>query len=300
MTTHEYSKHNTPAASPRGRLARALVFLLTQALVLQPAAFAAPNIWDVAQQPLFTVNPVHPNIVFMIDDSWSMNDYRLPPPPFMLENNRWPAAAATVKVIYGQGMRTVAAHDEFTLRSSVHNPLAYDPAVTYVPWNDNDKPLGVQGTRPRRDENFPQADIGGVGAIATAGRYTERDMRHVGFANGNSNAIRKWITESRGTVGSNGTYLAASPARRPLDLERAEQALGTARGGSEGNGDLSPAPGRHRAGGRSLHKSAVGLQRAAALYGLGAHHGRPMHRLAKEEDRHHRCLYRVQDRGRLW
>ena len=81
-----------------------------------------------------------------------------------------------------------------------------------MPWNDNDKPLAAQGTRPRRDENFPPADIGGTGAVATAGRFTERDMRHVGFANGNSNAIRKWITQSRGTVGSNGTYWAASPA----------------------------------------------------------------------------------------
>jgi type IV pilus assembly protein PilY1 len=197
----------------RSRFARALVFLLTQALVLQPAAvMAKASDWDVAQQPLFTVNPVHPNVVFMIDDSWSMNDYRLPPPPFMLDNGRWPAAGATVSVKYGLGMRTVAAHDEFTLRSSVHNPLAYDPAVTYLPWNDNDKLAAAQGTRPRRDQNFPPADIGGTGAAATVGRFTERDMRHVGFANGNSNAIRKWITESRGTVGSNGTYWATSPA----------------------------------------------------------------------------------------
>ena len=62
-----------------GRFARALVFLLAQALVLQPAAFAAT--WNIAQQPLFTINPVFPNAVFMLDDSWSMNDYRLPPPP---------------------------------------------------------------------------------------------------------------------------------------------------------------------------------------------------------------------------
>ena len=60
-------------------VARAVVFLLAQALVLQPAAYAAT--WNIAQQPLFTINPVYPNAVFMIDDSWSMGDYRLPPPP---------------------------------------------------------------------------------------------------------------------------------------------------------------------------------------------------------------------------
>jgi hypothetical protein len=99
----------------RSRFARALVFLLTQALVLQPAiVMAAASDWDVAQQPLFTVNPVHPNVVFMIDDSWSMNDYRLPPPQFLLENGRWPAPG-NVQVMYGVGLRTVAAHNEFTL-----------------------------------------------------------------------------------------------------------------------------------------------------------------------------------------
>ncbi len=193
-----------PLAGPMTkRLARALVFLLTQAIVLQPAAFAAT--WNIAQQPLFTINPVFPNAVFMMDDSWSMNDYRLPPPTFFSVNNRWPAPG-NVTVKYGAGTRDVAAHNEFTLRSSVHNPLAYDPSITYTPWNDNDKPPTAQGTRPTRDENFPPADIGGTGAVATPGRFTERDMRFRGFANNNPTAARNWITASRGSVGSNGTF----------------------------------------------------------------------------------------------
>ena len=102
--------------------------------MLQPAAFAAT--WSIAQQPLFSINPVYPNVVFMLDDSWSMNDYRLPPPTFFSLNNRWPVPGP-VTVKYGAGTRNVLAHDEFTLRSSVHNPLAYDPAINYTPWNDN-------------------------------------------------------------------------------------------------------------------------------------------------------------------
>ena len=93
----------------------------------------------------------------------------------------------------------MAAHNEFTLRSSIHNPLAYDPSITYTPWNDNDKPLAAQGTRPTRAQNFPPADIGGAGAVATAGRFTERDMRFRGFANANPNAARTWVTTARGT-----------------------------------------------------------------------------------------------------
>ena len=146
MTSNEHDKRRNLEGRHLGRrIARCIVALLVQAIVLQPAAFAAN--WNVAQQPLFTINPVYPNAVFMIDDSWSMNDYRLPPPPFFSVNNRWPAPG-NVTVKYGAGTRTVAAHNEFTLRSSIHNPLAYDPSITYTPWNDNDKPLAAQGTRP--------------------------------------------------------------------------------------------------------------------------------------------------------
>ena len=214
MTSNEHDKRRNLEGRHLGRrMARCIVALLVQAIVLQPAAFAAN--WNVAQQPLFTINPVYPNAVFMIDDSWSMNDYRLPPPPFFSVNNRWPAPG-NVTVKYGAGTRTVAAHDEFTLRSNIHNPLAYDPSITYTPWNDNDKPLAAQGTRPNRAQNFPPADIGGTGAAATAGRFTERDMRFRGFANNNPNALRNWITAARGTVGNSagptGNYWAASPA----------------------------------------------------------------------------------------
>ncbi len=93
------------------RLARALVFLLTQAIVLQPAAYAAT--WSIAQQPLFSINPVFPNVVFMLDDSWSMNDYRLPPPTFFSFNNRWPAAGQcdgpSMAPARGQSRRTTSS-----------------------------------------------------------------------------------------------------------------------------------------------------------------------------------------------
>lgn len=206
-TSSRYDRQELRSPAFR-RSARFLVFALVQALVLQPAAFAAT--WNVAQQPLFTINAVYPNAVFMIDDSWSMNDYRLPPPTFLTVGGRWPATA-TVTVKYGTATRAVAAHNEFTLRSSVHNPLAYDPAITYLPWNDNDKPQAAQGTRPDRSKNFPPADIGGTGAIATPGRFTEREMRFRGFATASPTSPRNWVTTSRGSVGGSNTYFAASP-----------------------------------------------------------------------------------------
>ena len=211
MKTNNTSPGTPLAGRTMKRLARGLVFLLTQAIVLQPAAYAAAPTWGIAQQPLFTINPVYPNVVFMIDDSWSMNDYRLPPPPFFSLNNRWPAPG-NVTVKYGAGTKSVMAHNEFTLRSNVHNPLAYDPAITYTPWNDNDKPKAAQGTRPNRSENFPDADIGGTGAAAVMTRTTERDMRFRGFANGGPNAPRNWPTTSRGSVGGNGTFATGAVA----------------------------------------------------------------------------------------
>ena len=246
-----------------GRLARALVFLLAQALVLQPAAFAAT--WNIAQQPLFTINPVFPNAVFMLDDSWSMNDYRLPPPIFFSFNNRWPAPG-NVTVQYGAGTRSVAAHNEFTLRSSIHNPLAYDPSITYTPWNDNDKPLAAQGTRPTRAQNFPPADIGGAGAVATVGRFTERDMRFRGFANANPNAARTWVTTARGTVGSNGTYVTGAVANdqwtwHPTNLrwEAADRQPGR-------HGNLPAASIGRFPGSGPLYEPAAGLQRDPAVH----------------------------------
>ncbi len=275
------------------RIARFIVALLVQAIVLQPAAFAAN--WNVAQQPLFTINPVYPNAVFMIDDSWSMNDYRLPPPPFFSINNRWPAPG-NVTVMYGAGTRTVAAHNEFTLRSSIHNPLAYDPSITYTPWNDNDKPLAAQGTRPNRSENFPPADIGGTGAVATAGRFTERDMRFRGFANNNPNALRNWITASRGTVGNStgptGNYWAASPAADRWtwnDLnKRYEQPLAN----PVGVAIYNPLPGDGSAGGGSLHEPAAGLQCAAALHPVGSDFHEPVRANGTGPDRHDAAVLR--------
>ena len=183
MKSHMIGNPRRSARGPFSRVVlRAMVFLLAQALVLQPAAFAAT--WNIAQQPLFTINAVYPNAVFMIDDSWSMGDYRLPPPSFFSFNNRWPAANANVTVSYGAGTRTVGAHSEFTLRSSIHNPLAYDPAITYTPWNDNDKPKAAQGTRPTRARELPAGRHRREWRRGNAFRFTERDMRFRGFATG--------------------------------------------------------------------------------------------------------------------
>ena len=58
---------------------RALALALIWTLVLQPAVSSA----QLAQQPLFTVTSVPPNVMLMLDDSASMNLLSLNPPATM-------------------------------------------------------------------------------------------------------------------------------------------------------------------------------------------------------------------------
>lgn len=69
----------------------------------------------------------------------------------------------------------VSRNDDWILRSPALNPLWYNPAVWYKPWNNNNK----TGT-----EAFPNANIGGtanglVSSRPTNTQLTQRDMRHV-------------------------------------------------------------------------------------------------------------------------
>jgi len=149
-------------------------------MVLQPAVSSAA----LSQQPLFTVTSVPPNVMLMLDDSASMNRLTLTTPPAMLPTaitSPGPIGSdAAVKVntlgYYGiSGVRFYAGNNaaydgrwrfsvaDIMLRSAAFNPLAYNPAVQYMPWNNN-------GTR------MAQSSYGGATNVAT-GTLTEWDMR---------------------------------------------------------------------------------------------------------------------------
>jgi hypothetical protein len=103
--------------------------------------------------------------------------------------------------------------NEFLWRSAAFNPLAYNPATQYLPWNNN-------GTR------LANASYGG-GGLTAAGALTEWDKRNLPPAMGggtvaakltapNSGVIpsgttnRTWAAPSTGSVNYNG--LAHGPA----------------------------------------------------------------------------------------
>ncbi|MFN7370065.1 MAG: hypothetical protein ACK5SG_07515, partial [Burkholderiales bacterium] len=69
----------------------------------------------------------------------------------------------------------VSRNDDWILRSPALNPLWYNPAVWYKPWNNNNK---------TDTEAFPNANIGGtangfVSSRPTNTQLTQRDMRRV-------------------------------------------------------------------------------------------------------------------------
>ncbi|HQR20264.1 MAG TPA: PilC/PilY family type IV pilus protein [Burkholderiaceae bacterium] len=159
---------------------RALALCVIWTIELQPA-FAASSI---AQQPLFTVTSVPPNVLLMFDDSGSMNQLSLNTPPAMLpvsyplQIGGNPALKLNTTGYYGiSGVRYYAggnsAYDgrwtfslaEVMARSAAFNPLAYNPAVQYQPWNNN-------GTR------FPSSFYGGNTNVASA-PLTRWDMRNL-------------------------------------------------------------------------------------------------------------------------
>lgn len=177
---------------------RCLALVVCQVLIWQPLAASAAVI---AQQPMFTVSSAPANVMLMVDDSSSMQGYRLPTPPTLT------IPTGNVSVKYGAGMRTVGASSEFTLRAPAFNPLWYNPAIQYQPWNDDNKPMPAPGTSyPALADNFPNADIGGTSNVYNVAQLTQRDMRY------RTPGQRDWISQARGTVGSDGTFAAYAPA----------------------------------------------------------------------------------------
>ena len=137
--------------------------LLTFAYLNPVTVMAAPG--TLADSPLFLSNSVEPNILFMVDDSGSMDwgmmtaenngimhvgcDYRYAQPAPDHSGDRVPP---TEKALSDAG---VAAPYGGVWRAwnKDYNRLYYDPSVTYVPWP------GENGN------NVPYANVNPVAAV---------------------------------------------------------------------------------------------------------------------------------------
>ncbi len=132
------------------------------------------------QSPPFTATEPPGNVFVMLDDSASMGAHVLPVPAGITLS-----APGTTVTIQGDGADatgtwalrswTINRDHDWVMRSPALNPLWYNPAVRYRPWNKDGAPL-------------PEASIGGSvagtnwGAFtsrANAAQLTERDPRQV-------------------------------------------------------------------------------------------------------------------------
>ena len=148
----------------RQTLAKALVLLLCS-LNAMPAWSAGSTLY---QAPPFTSTEPPANIFMMLDDSGSMARYDLPTPVGISIDKTKVATKVTIK---GQGADstntwaerswTIDRDYDWALRAPALNPLWYNPANRYVPWNKD-------GTL------MPNASIGGSVAKTNYGEFTSR------------------------------------------------------------------------------------------------------------------------------
>ena len=195
--------------------ARLLALIVVWTTVLQPAVSSAA----LSQQPMFTVTSVPPNVMMMFDDSGSMNQLSLNPPPamasptFTLGTANNPALKVNTVGYYGvkgegYNFGGSAAYDsrwrmglgDVQRRSPAFNPLAYNPGVEYKPWNNN-------GAR------LPNASYGGNSNVAAGGR-TEWDMRNLPAAMGGGTVRSKLAVPNAGWIPDGGwpRALSSTPA----------------------------------------------------------------------------------------
>ncbi len=124
---------------------------------------------ELRQEPITFNVSAPPNIVLMMDDSASMNYDSLPPPP-----GNWTGLYFSDSLSFPDNSGGTVSLDAVALtrNNPLYNALHYNPALTYKPWNDNNKPAA---------SNFPNANIGTVtaGVLTNA---TRPDMRFIEVA----------------------------------------------------------------------------------------------------------------------
>jgi type IV pilus assembly protein PilY1 len=193
-----------PARDPLiKRIGRVLMPLVVTTTTIQPLANAAPNPSLLSQQPKFVDVAVDSNVAFIMDDSLSMEDIRLPVPAGL---NPGESTGGTVTIrgaatgfangswSVGPTISGLDRNKEWIYRTSRLNPLYYNPAITYKAWNDNGRD-GASGF-------FGAARVGTPTEITESNGFrtgvTPHDMRYAGpnyeFGSGNNFSRRLTTT----------------------------------------------------------------------------------------------------------
>jgi type IV pilus assembly protein PilY1 len=120
---------------------------------------------DIAQIPLFLTSSVDPNIMFVLDDSGSMQFEHMPDETKSLANYLFPPPSS----LYGGSLYTqyVPSFDDgnllnFFSRSSANNSVFYNPLIEYTPWVDGNNeawPLSGDGNAEPDSAPYNPADL---------------------------------------------------------------------------------------------------------------------------------------------
>ena len=139
----------------------------TPVLTLVPIPVPVPlPTQDLTQEPPTNSITSAANVMLIMDDSSSMMGVQLPGPVGF----NYAGLSFTGQRLFPnrQGGTTYLPSVEIVYRNSEFNPMWYNPAITYRPWNDNNKPPV---------SNFPNSSLGTIDATNTVIDATRDDMR---------------------------------------------------------------------------------------------------------------------------
>ena len=143
-----------------------------------PGSSAGSTLYQV---PPFTATEPPANVIMMLDDSNSMSRHDLPTPVAIKIDNE---KVATKVTIWGEGADSTGIWAErsweidrdydWVLRAPALNPLWYNPANRYLPWNNDGKLMANASI----GGSVATTNHGAFTARANAAELTERDPRH--------------------------------------------------------------------------------------------------------------------------
>lgn len=192
---------------------------VTKALVLLLCSLTAMPAWSAStlyQVPPFTSTEPPANVFMMLDDSGSMAGHSLPIPAAITIS----ATAGTTVAIQGDGADstgtwaplrswTINRDSDWLLRAPALNPLWYNPANRYVPWNKD----GTLMPNASIGGNVVTTNFGAFTSRADATQLTERDPRQVPSGTG---FVSITSAAGRGLLGTDST--SQTTATSPLSI----------------------------------------------------------------------------------
>ncbi|MHB0916231.1 MAG: pilus assembly protein [Thiobacillus sp.] len=152
MQTHTHPLNLSKAShSFRGKTSRRLFAYWAILSMLLTPVVANPAYAAIADAPLYLTSPVEPNIMFVLDDSGSMQWDVMPdhslvyftfPRPDLLYGTSYSAGydSLTSTSGYYNGVARFDPADRYAryFRTAQFNPLYYNPATRYEPWKNAD------------------------------------------------------------------------------------------------------------------------------------------------------------------